>query len=645
VAGHAALSALKLKECAVGLVSAVMLMLSPGAGMSFAIAGMTSARGRSHSFDARADGYARGEACGAVALQHVDDGYASVKVHGSAVRQDGRSASLTAPNGQAQRGLLVASCSSAGVSRDLLSLVEAHGTGTELGDPIEAGALVAAMLQGRRGSAPLAASSIKANVGHAEAAAGMTGMLKLVLGLQAGMAAPNAQLRVLNPHVHACLHGYADGVLPVQAARLLASEMGGVSSFGYSGTIAHAVVGHLVARVPVPPPTHLLYRRVVFAWQQRSVAPSTASQELSRGSPPGADLYDQLISLVRAMSWSDQLDTTVPLIHLGIDSLGWTEFVTSLGSLVHPSAVPAITEMYGMSLDELYEHVANLRPASAAVPDRRVGTPRGDLGRSAPAAQGAAVESPYIEHSPVVVIERAEGAHVLGTNGTDYVDIACGSGALLFGHNPSFLKDCLESMLTNSSYALGFENQLVGTNARRLCQLLNVERVTFVTTGTEATTLAARLARLHRKRSRIVTFEGSYHGHFDGFLGRPSSDTSTAPSCIPASIGVPPSFVDESSLVVLAYDHEASLRYITEHADSLAAVFVEPVQARRDLKRDPRAFLHSLRELTRHHGIVLIFDEVTTGLRLGLGGAQARFGVQADLVAVGKALGAGSTPT
>jgi len=645
VAGHAALSALKLKECAVGLVSAVMLMLSPGAGMSFAIAGMTSARGRSHSFDARADGYARGEACGAVALQHVDDGYASVKVHGSAVRQDGRSASLTAPNGQAQRGLLVASCSSAGVSRDLLSLVEAHGTGTELGDPIEAGALVAAMLQGRRGSAPLAASSIKANVGHAEAAAGMTGMLKLVLGLQAGMAAPNAQLRVLNPHVHACLHGYADGVLPVQAARLLASEMGGVSSFGYSGTIAHAVVGHLVARVPVPPPTHLLYRRVVFAWQQRSVAPSTASQELSRGSPPGADLYDQLISLVRAMSWSDQLDTTVPLIHLGIDSLGWTEFVTSLGSLVHPSAVPAITEMYGMSLDELYEHVANLRPASAAVPDRRVGTPRGDLGRSAPAAQGAAVESPYIEHNPVVVIERAEGAHVLGTNGTDYVDIACGSGALLFGHNPSFLKDCLESMLTNSSYALGFENQLVGTNARRLCQLLNVERVTFVTTGTEATTLAARLARLHRKRSRIVTFEGSYHGHFDGFLGRPSSDTSTAPSCIPASIGVPPSFVDESSLVVLAYDHEASLRYITEHADSLAAVFVEPVQARRDLKRDPRAFLHSLRELTRHHGIVLIFDEVTTGLRLGLGGAQARFGVQADLVAVGKALGAGSTPT
>jgi glutamate-1-semialdehyde aminotransferase len=103
--------------------------------------------------------------------------------------------------------------------------------------------------------------------------------------------------------------------------------------------------------------------------------------------------------------------------------------------------------------------------------------------------------------------------------------------------------------------------------------------------------------------------------------------------------------VDESSLVVLAYDHEASLRYITEHADSLAAVFVEPVQARRDLKRDPRAFLHSLRELTRHHGIVLIFDEVITGLRLGLGGVQARFGVQADLVAVGKALGAGSTPT
>jgi 3-oxoacyl-(acyl-carrier-protein) synthase/NADPH:quinone reductase-like Zn-dependent oxidoreductase len=240
-AGHAGLRALQLAECTVGLVVGVTLMLAPGVGTTFAVAGMTSAHGRSHTFDKRADGYARGEACGGVALRRGVNDAALLTMCGSAVRQDGRSASLTAPNGRAQQGLLVAALQDADISVDALALNEVHGTGTALGDPIEAGSLVAAVLSTREDA--LAVGGVKANIGHAEPAAGMTGLLKLALGLHASEAAPNAQLRMLNPYVGDTLRSVACA-LPSQLASLMGDRklVGGVSSFGYSGTIAHAVL-------------------------------------------------------------------------------------------------------------------------------------------------------------------------------------------------------------------------------------------------------------------------------------------------------------------------------------------------------------------------------------------------------------------
>ena len=268
-AGHAGLRALQLAECGVGLVVGVTLMLAPGVGMSFAVVGMTSARGRSHTFDERADGYARGEACGGVALRGGMNDGAVLGLCGSAVRQDGRSASLTAPNGQAQQGLLVAALQDASTSVDTLALNEAHGTGTALGDPIEAGSLVRAVLSAREKA--LAVGGVKANIGHAEPAAGMTGLLKLALGLHASEAAPNAQLRLLNPHVGDTLRGVA-GALPVQLAAMTIGG-GGVSSFGYSGTIAHAVLRHAGGDgggTAVLPP--LVYRRRAFPWREVSAS-------------------------------------------------------------------------------------------------------------------------------------------------------------------------------------------------------------------------------------------------------------------------------------------------------------------------------------------------------------------------------------
>jgi len=177
---HAGMRALQMDECGHVLLAGVNLILLPRPSMNFAVAGMTSVRGRCHTFDNRADGYARGEGCVAAAMRCRDAGSGGkLGLLGSAVRQDGRSASLTAPSGLAQQGLLLAALNDAQLSRDELTVHEAHGTGTALGDPIEAGSLASAVLATREQA--LEVGGGKANIGHAEPAAGITGLLKLGL--------------------------------------------------------------------------------------------------------------------------------------------------------------------------------------------------------------------------------------------------------------------------------------------------------------------------------------------------------------------------------------------------------------------------------------------------------------------------------
>ena len=272
---HGGLRALQHGECPTAVLQGVFLMLTPAIGTNFAIAGMTSPLGRSHTFDARADGYARGEACGAVMMQcDPDADVAALYSRGSAVRQDGRSASLTAPNGKAQDGLLVAALADAHTHANHLTLSEAHGTGTALGDPIEVSSFGSAVLAARsllESTEPLPLGGVKANIGHAEPAAGMTGFLKLAVGLEAYEGVPNAQLRTLNPHVTNTMSG--DRLLfPHQLVTLLPRtlQVGGVSSFGYSGTIVHAMLSKPDKHKSTTPlPLHsLALRRCIFPWRE-----------------------------------------------------------------------------------------------------------------------------------------------------------------------------------------------------------------------------------------------------------------------------------------------------------------------------------------------------------------------------------------
>jgi acyl transferase domain-containing protein len=181
VALHAAVRSLQHEECDLAVATGVSVMLTATASKSIATAGMTSSSGRCHTFDEGADGYCRSEGCGAVVLKRMGDALADqdrihAVVRGVGVAQDGTSASLTAPNGQAQEKLLHAALRDAGLASHELDYLETHGTGTALGDPIEMNALKAVMGEGRSDEHPLVMGGVKANIGHLEPAAGIAGL-------------------------------------------------------------------------------------------------------------------------------------------------------------------------------------------------------------------------------------------------------------------------------------------------------------------------------------------------------------------------------------------------------------------------------------------------------------------------------------
>ena len=270
---HYSAHTIKNVECTKGLSFATSLKLAPHGTLGAALAGMLSADGRCKTFDQLANGYARSEAVGALVLQKVDDEVCA-HLRSSAVRQDGRSASLTAPNGSAQRMLLLAALGYANMSSSTAMFIEAHGTGTALGDPTEAGAIAAVHSARER---PLEVAAGKADIGHSEAGSGQVGLLKSIQLTVHRATTGNAQLRALNPLVTSRI-GQASSPLLIPMHATICDAEGGVSSFGYSGTIAHAVLsGSLGAGcktsgrgAPLPPNPPLTFRRRRFLWHELS---------------------------------------------------------------------------------------------------------------------------------------------------------------------------------------------------------------------------------------------------------------------------------------------------------------------------------------------------------------------------------------
>ena len=306
VALHGAWAAVRSGECGSACASAVGLKLSPHPTLAAATAGMLSVDGRCKTWDARANGYVRSEGVGACVLGATTANAAAVALGGIAVRQDGRSASLTAPNGSAQRALLLACSALAGIaSPRALGAVEAHGTGTALGDPTEAGAFASAATVDAppSGSAGVLVGAAKACIGHTEAPSGQAGLLRCLVVLGHGAAAGNAHLCVLNPLVAARAGSSGGGsggnahggggsmlLLPTQATALGGSlaSLAGTSSFGYSGTIAHAVLraGQRTAAATVrSEEPRLRLQRTAFAWGTPPAARASGATVLQSDRP------------------------------------------------------------------------------------------------------------------------------------------------------------------------------------------------------------------------------------------------------------------------------------------------------------------------------------------------------------------------
>ncbi|MGA8115349.1 MAG: MupA/Atu3671 family FMN-dependent luciferase-like monooxygenase [Actinocatenispora sp.] len=231
---------------------------------------------------------------------------------------------------------------------------------------------------------------------------------------------------------------------------------------------------------------------------------------------------------------------------------------------------------------------------------------------------------------------RAGGSWLEDIDGNRYVDITMGFGVLLFGHEPRFVTEAVREHLSRG-IQLGPRTVETGEAAELLAELTGMQRVAFANSGTEANSAAIRLARAATGRHRVVMFHGSYHGHADNVLGRAAGSGADRVT-VPVSTGIPPSAVAE--LLVLDYGNPASLATIEQCADEIAVVVVEPVQSRNPSLR-PTDFVRQLREVTRRHGIVLMFDEMLTGFRPALRGAQQLYGVTPDLATYGKLLGGG----
>jgi amino acid adenylation domain-containing protein len=235
-----------------------------------------------------------------------------------------------------------------------------------------------------------------------------------------------------------------------------------------------------------------------------------------------------------------------------------------------------------------------------------------------------------------IVGRRAAGARVWDVDGNEYVDTGMSFGCNLFGHAPEFVTRAMQEQIERG-YGLGPQSEDAGRAAELVCELGGNERAVFCNSGTEAVLGAIRAARAYTGRTKIAYFAGSYHGWSDLVLGRLFVNGDRR-EVRPSAPGVSP--LPLGDVLMLDFDEPASLELLRKHLHEIALVMVEPVQSRRpDLQ--PFAFLRELRRMTREAGTLLLFDELITGFRMGPGGAQQFFGIDADLVTYGKIVAGG----
>ncbi|HEY6642566.1 glutamate-1-semialdehyde 2,1-aminomutase [Povalibacter sp.] len=237
-----------------------------------------------------------------------------------------------------------------------------------------------------------------------------------------------------------------------------------------------------------------------------------------------------------------------------------------------------------------------------------------------------------------IFIERAKGPHVFSEEGRQYLDYVGSWGPMILGHaHPDVIRTVQERAALGLSF--GAPTQIETRLARKVCELMpSIELVRMVSSGTEATMSAIRLARGFTGRSKIVKFEGCYHGHSDSLLVKAGSGALTLG--VPTSPGVPPELAAQT--ITLAYNDIAQVQQtFADMGREIACIIVEPIAGNMNCVLPVPGFLEALRAACDRYDSVLIFDEVMTGFRVALGGAQALYGIKPDLTTLGKIVGGG----
>lgn len=235
-------------------------------------------------------------------------------------------------------------------------------------------------------------------------------------------------------------------------------------------------------------------------------------------------------------------------------------------------------------------------------------------------------------------IERGDKARIWDADGNEFIDYCCSWGPLILGHNNDAVREAVAQQL-DKGLSFGAPTQLENELADLI--LTNnryIEKIRFVSSGTEAVMSAIRLARGYTKRDKIVKFEGCYHGHSDSLLVKAGSGLVTFGET--SSAGVPKAFADET-IVIALNDRQALEEVFSSFSNQIAAVIIEGIPANNGLLIQDKDYIHFLRDITKEHGALLIFDEVITGFRLGFQGAAHHYDVRPDIITYGKIIGGG----
>ena len=246
-----------------------------------------------------------------------------------------------------------------------------------------------------------------------------------------------------------------------------------------------------------------------------------------------------------------------------------------------------------------------------------------------------------------IVMSHGEGAHFYDVDGNRYIDWCIGYGPMIFGHRPKFIVDAIAEQILERGMLYTFPHELDYEVGRKIVQAVpGIDQLRFANSGSEATQAAMRLARGYTGKDKILKWEGSYNGFLDchafshiAALG--AAGTEKYPVTQPSSAGIPKA-VQDTVIVGCFNDLESAETLIKRHAHELAGVLSEPILADCGIIPPEPGFLEGLRKLCDEHGVLLIFDEIITGFRVALGGAQERYGVTPDITCIAKAVGGGT---